>query len=113
MDTVTASAIRPRPSSYCFCPHCGDVLTKKVYKTHRRLYYDDDTQQWIKKRRPDTDFLADDIDLDLETPDSRPNESSLNNRRDDCPPIVDFDDVFEPLSDLCGEGPSEGKLYNF
>ncbi len=103
-DTISASAIRSRPSSSYFCPHCGDVLTKKVYKTHRRLYYDDDTQQWIKKRHQDTDFLVDDIDFALET---RPNQSSGTS--DDCPPVVDFDDE---LPGMCGEGPSEGKMFS-
>lgn len=33
------------------CPHCEIVLSKKSYDAHKRLYYDEDASQWIKKRR--------------------------------------------------------------
>ncbi len=32
------------------CPHCEELLSKKSYEAHKRLYYDCNTG-WIKKRR--------------------------------------------------------------
>ena len=33
-----------------FCPHCGVEVAKKTFKTHKRLYYDSNTDQWVKRR---------------------------------------------------------------
>lgn len=33
------------------CPHCDLLLSRKSYEAHKRLYYDGDTSQWIKKSR--------------------------------------------------------------
>ena len=29
-------------SSRRFCPHCSESLSLKTFKTHKRLYYDED-----------------------------------------------------------------------
>ena len=33
------------------CPHCGCVLSRKTLLTHRRMYYDEDSDTWVKKRK--------------------------------------------------------------
>ena len=33
------------------CPHCECSVSKKAYATYKRLYYNNDTNKWIKKRR--------------------------------------------------------------
>ena len=57
-------------ASESYCPHCGNVLAKKVYDAHKRLYYNEEMEQWIKRNRPDTaaGFLVDDIDLEANSP---------------------------------------------
>ena len=32
-----------------FCDHCKQRLSAKVYRVHRKLYYDQDSEQWLKK----------------------------------------------------------------
>lgn len=34
-----------------FCPHCTSLLSRKAYATHKRLYYDGQTDQWVKKQK--------------------------------------------------------------
>ncbi len=108
----TCSAVRSRPSKSFFCPHCGEYLTKKVYKTHQRIYYDGDTQQWVKKRHTSqsTDFLIDnDSESDLDQ-----DRSSRSSSSNDCPPVVGFDedgDSDEEVSDVVDEASlEEGNL---
>lgn len=36
--------------SICICPHCDCKLSRKTYNTHKRLYYNKESDQWIKKR---------------------------------------------------------------
>ena len=31
------------------CGHCKQWLKAKAFRTHRRLYYDEDSEQWLKK----------------------------------------------------------------
>ena len=38
-------------SSRRFCPHCSESLSLKTFKTHKRLYYDEDADKWINKSR--------------------------------------------------------------
>lgn len=35
------------------CPHCGHLLSKKTYLSHKRLYYDEEGDAWIKKQKLD------------------------------------------------------------
>ena len=41
-----------------FCPHCSQELSSKTFKAHKRLYFDQDTNEWHKKRKtqPVEDF---------------------------------------------------------
>lgn len=32
------------------CPHCERELSKKTFEAHKRLYYDRELDQWIKKQ---------------------------------------------------------------
>ena len=47
------------------CPHCGNSVTKKTLCAHKRLYYDNDTGQWIKKMKSVDCKLASYIPWDL------------------------------------------------
>ena len=33
---------------YQVCPHCNQLLSEKTLKEHRRLYYDDEREVWVK-----------------------------------------------------------------
>ena len=35
--------------TYKLCPHCQKELNFKRYKEHKRLYFNDDTKQWLKE----------------------------------------------------------------
>ena len=35
--------------TYKLCPHCHKELNLKRYKEHKRLYFNDDTKQWLKE----------------------------------------------------------------
>ena len=32
------------------CPHCGIMVAKKTYRMHKRIYFDTDNDQWVKKK---------------------------------------------------------------
>ena len=32
-----------------FCPHCNENLSLKTFKSHKRLYFNEDAMEWIKK----------------------------------------------------------------
>ena len=36
-------------TSVKLCPHCCTSLSQKSYDTHKRLFYDSATNQWIKE----------------------------------------------------------------
>ena len=40
-------------TSRFWCDHCSQWLSVKAFKDHKRLYYDQQTDQWIKKMRDD------------------------------------------------------------
>lgn len=99
-------------SESTFCPHCSCVLSKKTYSAHRRLYYDEDTTQWVKKREVECDF-DDQGNHDLcafdETSSGTAGEHSV---QDVLPPIiVDFilsDDEDTSFMDDDGHDDSSG-----
>lgn len=35
---------------YKFCPHCCKEVSKKIYKEHRRLFYDNSEKIWTKEK---------------------------------------------------------------
>ena len=41
-----------------FCPHCGIEVARKTYLAHRRLYFDSDTDQWVKRKALCGDHLS-------------------------------------------------------
>ena len=83
-----------RSSASCskyICPHCSCELSKKAYNAHKRLYYDNSTHQWIKKRHV-TDLeveLFDETDFEVEP------SIHMSDDNHDAPPIVDFEDCCE------------------
>ena len=38
-----------RTGENIFCPHCGIYVAIMTFWMHKRVYYDSDTDQWIKK----------------------------------------------------------------
>ena len=40
----------PSRSTWILCPHCESQLNKKTYQAHKRLYFDQDSHVWMKKR---------------------------------------------------------------
>lgn len=82
--------------STTFCPHCQQNLSKKSFIKHKRLYYDSDTDQWMKKRctddmfdfQEDLELLADESAFDVGF------ASSSNEADGSPPPIVEFDQDF-------------------
>ena len=42
-----------RSSEEVFCRYCGTSVANKTYRMHRHLYFDDQTDQWVKKKATD------------------------------------------------------------
>ena len=102
-----------------FCPHCANTLSKKAYETHKRLFYDDVRDQWIKKARLTTQDHQNELALtecaveecDYEFGGDRDVEGSFQ-QNDSClrssdspPPLVDFEaendnSIEEPAGDV-------------
>ena len=80
------------------CPHCECSVSKKAYATHKRLYYNNDTNKWIKKRR-----LIPDEHLSLLT------ETELGMEECD----YAFDTCNENLSDTKSSSKSPPPMFNF
>ena len=70
-------------TSVKLCPHCCTSLSQKSYDTHKRLFYDSATNQWIKedhqRELTSTEQAIEECDTDFIT-DEHP------------PPLVDFGD---------------------
>lgn len=45
-----------------YCPHCHSNLSIKTFKTHRRLYYDEERSRWNEQDSDDNE------DMDLSAP---------------------------------------------
>lgn len=91
------------------CPHCETMLSKKSFDAHKRLYYDEDASNWIKKRRlttdeehmllSETEHAIEQFEFDFDA--SYDSDSSVHQydqpgpKLDDPPPHVDFDEMNE------------------
>ena len=77
------------------CPHCGCLLSKKTFSTHKRLYYDESSGVWIEKRSTkrddDDESLMDVSDFDLDISDDEPVTPKGSFMPAGAPPLVDFD----------------------
>ena len=82
-----------------FCAHCSSHLSVKTWKTHRRLYFDNDTETWIKKACTEEEFDDWDEELHLSTAFEDISEGSPGNS---IPSIVSdtmtFSTAFEDIS---------------
>ena len=47
-----------RTGDNIFCLHCGIYVARKTFRMHKRVYYDSDTDQWIKKKALDTGDMS-------------------------------------------------------
>ena len=97
-------------------------MSRKSYEAHKRLYYDGDRGNWIKKRRLTSDDDHQRISMteeaieqfDFAACGSDQENETVNAEVDfdDRPPLVDFnsgDDVGEPSQDVeCGSGKIAG-----
>lgn len=100
--SVAASANNCR-TTY-LCKHCNRELLKKAYERHRRLYLNEETNQWILN----SDHIYND-DGDSEEPfDSDIEIDCEDNNYVPPPPIVTFDEIneatmeFDPPPDMHG-----------
>lgn len=66
-ETVPAKKYKSS-CKYRLCGHCNRELNRKIFKEHKRLYYDETRKLWIKERNYDevssSDFSSlDELDL--------------------------------------------------
>ena len=47
---ITVPAVKKTKLSYKFCPHCCKEVSKKIYKEHKRLFYDSTKKIWTKEQ---------------------------------------------------------------
>ena len=86
-------------ASLIFCPHCFTYLSLKAYDTHKRLFYDGDTNQWIKKtcltteehrqELASTEQAVEECDFDFG---GEEHDGGHVSEVDSRPPMVDFED---------------------
>ena len=88
------------------CPHCSCSLSRKVYEAHKRLYFNADSNQWVKKLCLTSIEYRDSLaitELALEECDDFQN-SDVDERRigstSDPPPLVDFDSDNSVISEV-------------
>lgn len=78
------------------CPHCNFSLSKKAYETHKRLYYNTESDQWIKKHCLIPDEQIDSLvttELALEECEFDLDDSENSDSHSDLPPVPEFDDM--------------------
>ena len=49
------------------CTHCGGLVSKKTFLAHKRVYYDSNSDQWVKRRELDPESKLS-LSLSLITP---------------------------------------------
>lgn len=101
------------------CPHCDTCMSRKSYDAHKRLYYDEETGEWIKKRRLITDDqraelvlteqAMEECDFDLDTALVR--EPNHDNETSDRPPLVEFSDADDQQFEDGELNPSESDSH--
>ena len=101
--------------SSTYCPHCKSCLSRKAFDTHKRLYYDAASNQWIKKRCLTTEEhqkelnlteqAIEECDYDFSVLDDSQDNSIDQHDVDSPPPIVDFGDIpfDQPVEDCPAE----------
>ena len=87
-----------------FCAHCNSQLSLKTWRTHRRLYYDENTETWTKKVCTGDEF--DDWDEDLQMSSAFEDPSQGSTDESEIPPLVDFDVNEDIFHDALSEQPS-------
>ena len=87
-----------------FCPHCSCSLSCKAYYAHKRIYFDADSEQWVKKRNIEDVINWDGVDFDATDVNSPIGSKSQQSEHTDPPPIIDF--FSEDMDDLA---PASGK----
>ncbi len=94
-----------------FCDHCNRYLCKKktTFKTHQRLYFNKESNSWLKHYPFHPDFKDSESSEDYSDLDEFENNSHLS---DEAPPLFDLfkEEVFE---DAMSELPVDecGKLF--
>lgn len=96
-----------------FCAHCSSTLSLKTWRTHKRLFYDDASETWIKKVQigEEFDHWDEDSHLSLAFDVSSRNEfESEEIDRSEIPPQVDFDVEEEIFYDALSEQAPSGRF---
>ena len=84
-----------------------EIVTKNlVRRTHKRLYYDDETQSWTKKVCTEEEF--DDWDEEMHVASALEAISEGPSGVSEIPPLVDFNTNEEAFMDALSEKPSLG-----
>ena len=90
-----------------FCPHCDCMLHKKTFNTHKRLYYDEACDIWMKKRSEGLhdESMMDTMDtVEFSVDDNMPDEIPLLPSIPlDAPPLDNFDTDDEDNNMMNGE----------
>ena len=76
--------------SRAVCPHCSTYLGRKTFLSHKRLYYDCTTGQWLKRSKQVSD---NDWDLDVVWSTDREDQAIREDKishPNPPPPIEDF-----------------------
>lgn len=117
-----------RKSSLIVWAHCSQSITKKTYGTHKRLYYDDDHNLWIKKKclaseaEKEERFLTkqafDECDFDFNTNQQQDMqdssyETNRNHHIDSPPPLASFSSGTDDGNVSTLESGYEGKQHDF
>lgn len=93
-----------------FCAHCNSHLSLKTWRAHRRLYYNDDTETWIKKVCTEEEFNDWDEDIHLSSVFEATSQGSMDGSDCEVPPLVDFNVHEDIFYDALSEQPPIGEL---
>ena len=72
-------------TSRCHCPHCNQWLSLKTYRAHKRLFYNEDTDEWLKSETVHS------VQFPVAT------DHGLSNRDQEPPPQTDEEDIMDEV----------------
>jgi hypothetical protein len=84
------------------CPHCDSYLVKKTFKRHKELYFDDESEQWIRSEHASGNDSEEFEDVgESESRETQPPEvrSHGTDESSDKPPMIEFADSGDDAPD--------------
>ena len=75
MEAEEGPPVAKRARTYRMCEHCSKEVSVRVYKNHRRLYFNAASNTWTKEDQELSSSELSTVDFDIESPDP-PIESS-------------------------------------